>query len=216
MKTLYIFLGGPGSGKGTQAGLLSKHLNIPHVSTGELFRKHMSEKTEIGLKIEKVYESGDLVDDATVMQMVNLRLTEKDCENGVILDGVPRTITQADLLETSKTNLGIDDTSVIYIHVDEHEMLERLSARWTCKKCGRTYNTKFKPPKKEKTCDVDGTMLYQRHEDSPETQKIRIAVYHEKTEPLVAYYKAKENFIEINGNGDINTIFEEIKNKLNI
>lgn len=206
--TLYIFLGGPGSGKGTQAELLSEKLHIPHISTGQLFRAHLEKKTQLGLKVEETMKKGDLVSDEIVLEMLNERLDGKDCKNGAILDGVPRTLTQAELMRF------LNITQVLYVTVDEEELIKRISGRRTCKKCGHIYHLVFNPPKKDCMCDYDDSDLYQRDEDNEKIVKNRINIYKKETKPLIDYYTNLNLITEINGNQTIEQVHREIMTKL--
>lgn len=206
--TLYIFLGGPGSGKGTQAELLSEKLHIPHISTGQLFRAHLEKKTQLGLKVEETMKKGDLVSDEIVLEMLNERLDGKDCKNGAILDGVPRTLTQAELMRF------LNITQVLYVTVDEEELIKRISGRRTCKKCGHIYHLVFNPPKKDGMCDYDDSDLYQRDEDNEKIVKNRINIYKKETKPLIDYYTNLNLITEINGNQTIEQVHREIMTKL--
>lgn len=203
---IYIFLGGPGSGKGTQADLLSEKLSIPHISTGQLFRQEMENKTDLGFKIHSFMESGDLVPDDIVMETLLKRLKTPDCANGAILDGVPRTLEQAHKI----AGLGFNIKSVFYISIDETELIKRISGRRTCKQEGHIFHIEFNPPKKEGACDFDNSPLYQREEDSEAVLKTRLEIYHKLTEPLVRFYTDTGVLAKINGNPSIEDIHKEI------
>lgn len=181
-------MGPPGGGKGTQAEILKDRLEIPHISTGAIIRKAISEKTPLGLQAEGFIARGELVPDDVVISMVKERIGEADCNGGYILDGFPRTIPQAEAME----GLGIDLDYAIYIDVDDEVIVDRLSGRRECKVCAAPYHIKYNPPKEEGKCDKCGGELIMRSDDVPETIRQRLAVYHEQTEPLKEFYLAKK------------------------
>ncbi|RMF29158.1 MAG: adenylate kinase [Chloroflexi bacterium] len=204
-----VLLGAPGAGKGTQAGILSQEMGIPHVATGDLFRYHLKEGTELG-KLAKAYmERGDLVPDEVTVGMVRERLGQPDCAQGVILDGFPRTIAQAEALDALLAERGERVTIVPYIKVSEEVLLQRLGGRWTCRQCGRVYHTLFDPPPEPGRCACGGE-LYQRPDDTPETQRRRIEVYMEQTSPLITYYRERGLLVEIDGEQDIDAVHEAL------
>ncbi len=182
-----ILLGAPGAGKGTQAEIISKKLNIPTISTGNILRAAVKNGTPVGLKAKEYMDAGKLVPDEVIIGVINERLAEADCQNGYILDGVPRTIAQAEALE--KAGIIFDD--VISLEVDDGEIESRMTGRRTCHSCGATYHIKANPPKIEGVCDVCGGLLEQRKDDRPETVKHRLEVYHAETEPLKGFYEAR-------------------------
>jgi adenylate kinase len=182
-----ILLGAPGAGKGTQADILSRKLSIPTISTGKILRAAVSNGTPIGMKAKTLMDAGQLVPDDTVIGIVRERLREPDCVNGYILDGMPRTIFQADALEDA--GIGID--VALEIEADDAEIEARITGRRTCTKCEASYHIKTNPPKTENVCDVCGSALFIRMDDQPETVKNRLKAYHQQTEPLIEYYKAK-------------------------
>lgn len=182
-----IFLGAPGAGKGTQAEVISEKMNIPTVSTGNIIREALKNGTEMGLKAKSFIEAGKLVPDDVVIGIIKERLSEKDCENGFILDGFPRTIPQAQALDA----MGIQIDKVIEIAVDDDTIIGRMSGRRVCQDCGSSYHISNKPPKKEGVCDLCGGKLIQRKDDDPETVLDRLNVYHTQTEPLKDYYEKK-------------------------
>ena len=205
-----VLLGGPGAGKGTQAERLSETLGIPQVSTGELFRENLKEETELGLLAKGYMESGELVPDEVTVGMVRERLGREDASKGAILDGFPRTIAQAEALESLLAELGQQLAVVPNIQVPDDVLLARLAGRWTCRKCGAMYHQLFSPPQKEGVCDKCGGELYQRPDDTPETQKHRIAVYQEQTAPLIDYYRQKGLLKEVDGRPGIDEIQAEL------
>ena len=181
-----IFLGAPGAGKGTQAELVSARLGIPTISTGAIIREAIKNSTAMGQKAKNYIDSGALVPDDVVIGIVKERLAESDCENGFILDGFPRTVPQAMALD----NMGVTLTAVVSLEVSDETIIERMSGRRVCAKCGRSYHAKYKPSKFGDKCEC-GETLTVRSDDAPEVVRSRLAVYHESTEPLKAYYEAK-------------------------
>lgn len=179
-----IFFGAPGAGKGTQAEIVSKKLNIPTISTGAIIRSAIKEGTEMGLAAKAKIEAGALVPDEVVIGIIKERLAQKDCQNGFILDGFPRTVPQAKAL----TEMGVTIDVVLDIEVEDEKIVERMSGRRVCLKCGASYHTSYKKPQKDGVCDVCGESLNVRKDDAPEVVKSRLKVYHEETEPLKDYY----------------------------
>jgi adenylate kinase len=210
-KTLYlVLLGGPGAGKGTQAERLSAALEIPQVSTGDLFRENLKNETELGLMAKGYMERGELVPDEVTVAMVRERLSRPDAKRGAILDGFPRTIAQAEALDDLLADMGLELAVVPYIKVPEEMLLARLAGRWTCRSCGAMYHQLFSPPRQEGVCDRCGGELYQRPDDTPETQKHRIEVYFEQTAPLIDYYQEQGLLVEIDGRPGIEEIQAEL------
>ena len=201
-----VLFGAPGAGKGTQATVLAKEYHIPHISTGHIIRNAIAEKTPVGLEAKGYIDRGELVPDGMVVEMVKERLKQDDCKNGYILDGFPRTISQAEIMD--RMNILVD--AVIEIAVDENIIVDRLSGRRECKSCGATYHVKDKPPQKDGVCDECGSLLTQRADDVPETIKHRIEVYKEQTEPLKGYYEAKGNLLSVLGKDKISDTTEAI------
>ena len=194
-----IFLGAPGAGKGTQAEIVSKHLNIPTISTGNIIRESLKNGTEMGLKAKSYMDAGKLVPDDVVIGIIKERLAQSDCANGFILDGFPRTIAQADAL----SDMGICIDKVIDIDVKDEEILKRLSGRRVCSACGSSYHILYKKPEKEGVCNNCGGELVQRKDDSEETIKERLTVYHEQTEPLKSYYAEKGILRTVEGQEEV-------------
>ena len=182
-----IFLGAPGAGKGTQAEVISKKLNIPTISTGNIIREALKNGTEMGLKAKAYIEAGKLVPDSVVIGIIQERLAKDDCAGGFILDGFPRTIPQAEALD----EMGVKIDKVVEIQVDDETIIGRMSGRRVCSKCGASYHIANKPPKAEGICDSCGGELVQRKDDAPETVLDRLEVYHTQTEPLKDFYAAK-------------------------
>jgi len=182
-----ILLGAPGAGKGTQAEILSREWNIPSISTGNILRAAMKNGTPVGLQAKAYVEAGQLVPDEVIIGIIEERLAQPDCANGYILDGVPRTIPQAEAMEEK----GIEIDCALSIEVDDEVIIERMSGRRTCKNCSQTFHVVSNPPKQEGVCDFCGGELGIRKDDAPETVKDRLAVYHRETEPLKAFYAAR-------------------------
>ncbi len=207
-----VLLGGPGAGKGTQAERLSAALEIPQVSTGDLFRENLRNETELGLLAKGYMERGELVPDEVTVGMVRERLSRPDAAKGAVLDGFPRTIAQAEALSSLLTDLGFKLAVVPYIKVPEDVLLARLAGRWTCRGCGAMYHELFSPPQQAGMCDRCGGELYQRPDDTPETQRHRIEVYFEQTAPLINYYREKGLLVEVDGRPGIDEIQAELLN----
>ena len=182
-----ILLGAPGAGKGTQGDILAEKLSIPTISTGNILREAIKNETEIGLKAKHYIDSGLLVPDEVIIGIIDKRLSEDDCARGYILDGVPRTIPQAEAIE--KAGIAID--AVVLIEISDEAIIERMTGRRTCPGCGATYHVVDVPPKTEGVCDVCGKALTIRKDDEPETVKERLRVYHDETEPLIGFYESK-------------------------
>jgi adenylate kinase len=206
-----VLLGPPGAGKGTQAELLAEALGVPHVSSGDLFRDHLSRETELGLLARGYMEQGDLVPDDVTVGMVIEWLSRPDCQNGAILDGFPRTLSQAVALEEA---LGEQEQRVAtapVIQVRDEEIMSRLTARRVCRNCGAVYNLLFDPPRVEGVCDACGGELYQRDDDNPETVRNRLYTYYKETAPLIGYYFAKGLLVEINGEQAIEDVQADLR-----
>ncbi len=207
-----ILLGAPGAGKGTQAKKIMKKYHIPQISTGEILRQHVNEKTDLGKKAKSTMDQGQLVSDDIILEMVAERLTRKDCRLGFILDGFPRTILQAEGLEQILQNLHIEDLKVIEIHVEEKTIIRRLTSRRICSNCGKDYNLNLNPPPPDNICKVCGGKIIQRDDDKEETIKKRLEVYKNQTKPLIEFYQQKGNFFQVDGEKEIVDIFSDIKN----
>lgn len=188
-----IMLGAPGAGKGTQAAILNQKLGIPTISTGNILRAAVKDGTPIGLKAKEYMDHGHLVPDEVIIGIINERLQAEDCKKGYILDGVPRTIAQAEALDKA----GIVFDAVINLEISDEEILQRMSGRRVCEKCGASYHVVAIPPKVEGVCDSCGGTLVQRADDAPKTVASRLEVYHRETEPLKEYYAKKGNLKEI-------------------
>jgi adenylate kinase len=203
-------MGGPGAGKGTQAKLLEAALGIPQVATGDLFRENLKNQTELGRLAQTYMDKGELVPDAVTVAMVKERLSRPDAAGGVLLDGFPRTLSQADALADLLAEMGARVNVVPYINVKPERLLQRLAGRWTCTQCGHVYHLQFSPPKQPGICDLDGSALYQRDDDTEETQKRRIQVYFEQTAPLLDYYRKKGLLVEIDGEQPIEQVHQDL------
>lgn len=197
-----ILLGAPGAGKGTQAEIISKKLNIPTISTGNILRAAVKNGTPIGLKAKEYMEAGQLVPDSVIIGVINERLQEDDCKAGYILDGVPRTIAQAEAMEEA----GIKFDAVVSIEVPDEAIEQRMTGRRTCLACGATFHVVANPPKVEGICDLCGEPLTQRKDDKPETVKSRLVTYHEQTEPLKGFYGERGLLKVITEQGSIEQI----------
>ena len=207
-----ILLGAPGAGKGTQAEILSKELNIPTISTGNILRAAMKNGTPVGLKAKEYVESGKLVPDEVIIGIISERLAEPDCKEGYILDGVPRTIPQAEALEKA----GIEIDAALSIEIADEVIIERMSGRRTCSECSATFHVVANPPKVEGICDHCGGKLTIRKDDAPETVKARLDVYHAETEPLLAFYSARGKLRSVENQPTIEATSEEIRKVLGI
>ena len=194
-----ILIGAPGAGKGTQAEIVCDKLGIPTVSTGNIIRAAVKEGTEMGVKAKSYIDSGALVPDDVIIGIIKERLAEPDCQNGFILDGVPRTVAQAEALE----EMGIQIDKVVDIEVADEDIIQRLTGRRVCSACGASYHMSHKPSAKPGICDRCGGALITRKDDQPETVLERLRVYHELTEPLVDFYRERGKLVVINGNDGI-------------
>ena len=211
-----IMLGAPGAGKGTQSKIITKKLNIPQISTGDLFRDEMKHETKLGQQITYLMNSGQLVPDKTTMEVFKQRISQQDCQNGAVFDGIPRTIMQAKILDLLLKELDKPLDHVLYIKLPEDEIMKRLSGRWTCKKCGHIYHEEYNPPKTPGICDIDQSPLYQREDQKKEAIEERIKVYRERTEALISYYQVQSLLIEIDGQHTIEKVSADIFEKLNL
>jgi len=205
-----VLLGPPGAGKGTQAELIIEKYNIPHISTGDIFRAAIKEGTPLGVEAKRYMDSGQLVPDPLVVEIVKERLDKEDCQKGFLLDGFPRTISQADTLSASLKGEGRKLTAVINIEVDFQILLNRLTGRRVCRNCAAVYHIETKPPKVAGICNHCGGEVYQRDDDTPETVKKRLEVYQAQTEPLINYYRAENLLISFDGQIAITDLFKQI------
>lgn len=205
-----LLMGPPGAGKGTQAEVLTEKFNIPHISTGDMFRAAVKEGTELGKKAKECMDKGQLVPDEVTVGIVKERLAKDDCKKGFLLDGFPRTAEQADALKKILEELNLPNIRVLNINVPKEELVERAVGRRICKGCGKTYHLKFNPPKKEGVCDSCGAELYQRADDTAETMNERISVYEASTKPLIDYYKAQGVYEEVDGKLSIDKVSDAL------
>ncbi len=209
-----ILLGPPGAGKGTQAKFMVDRWNIPQVSTGDILRAAVREGTPLGVEAKGFMDGGELVPDRVVIGIIGERLKEEDAAAGFILDGFPRTLPQAEALESILTDLNRNIDHVVSIEVEDDALVGRLTGRRMCKGCGESFHVMFNPPQKDGACDRCGGELYQRDDDKEETIRQRLKVYHDQTSPLIAYYGGKGSLREIDGSGDIKKIFARIEQVL--
>ncbi len=208
-RTFIVFLGPPGSGKGTQAKILEKKLGLPQVATGDLFRYNLKHKTELGLLAKSYMDAGELVPDEVTIRMVEDRLSQEDCASGAILDGFPRNLQQALALDEMLVPYGGVTVAPLF-QVDDEVVVERISGRRVCRNCGAVYHIQFNPPKQPGVCDVCGGELYQRDDDKPETVKRRLYVYYKQTAPLIGYYFAKGLLEEIDASQPVDQVTEAL------
>lgn len=210
-------IGPPGSGKGTQASKISQHLKIVHISTGDILREAVKQKTPLGIEAQKYMAAGGLVPDQLIMDMVRERVSQKDCANGVLLDGFPRTIPQAQMLDTlphpaPSQKYFLD--KIISFDLSEEKCIERLANRRTCPQCKLTFNPSTHPPKKEGVCDQCGSALILREDDKVETIKERLKVYNNQTEPLIRYYQETQRLLSVDASFSPENVFSKVINLL--
>ncbi|OUP20849.1 adenylate kinase [Lachnoclostridium sp. An196] len=205
-----IMLGAPGAGKGTQAKKIAEKYQIPHISTGDIFRANIKNGTELGKKAKTYMDQGLLVPDELVCDLVVDRVKQEDCKNGYILDGFPRTIPQAESLDEALGQMGESLDYAINVDVPDEHIVNRMSGRRACVGCGATYHIVYAPTKKEGVCDVCGAELILRDDDKPETVQKRLSVYHEQTQPLIDYYKGKGILKDVDGTKDMDVVFQAI------
>lgn len=209
-----VLLGPPGAGKGTQATRIVKDYDIPHISTGDIFRANIKEGTELGKKAQAYMNKGELVPDSLVIEIALDRLGKEDCKEGFLLDGFPRTVEQAEALDAFLEEQGRKVECVLDIDVPKEVLLKRLTARRVCKSCGATYNVIAMPPKQEGICDECGGELYQRADDTVETVENRIEVYNSQTKPLLDYYEKAGNLVHVDGTQEVEALFGQVKELL--
>ena len=209
-----IMLGAPGAGKGTQAARVAVELQIPHISTGDIFRANIKNGTELGKKAKAFMDAGKLVPDELTCDLVADRIAKDDCANGFILDGFPRTIPQAEALDKVLVSRGEKVDYAVNIDVPDEAIISRMSVRRACVTCGATYHIQFNPPKKEGICDNCGGELILREDDKPETVKTRLNVYHEQTQPLIDFYQAKGVLVTVDGTQALDDVFKAVLAKI--
>ena len=205
-----IMLGAPGAGKGTQAKKVAKKYNIPHISTGDIFRANIKEGTELGKRAKEYMDKGELVPDDITIEMLLDRIHKADCKDGFVLDGFPRTIPQAKSLSEALSKLNEKIDYAINIDVPDDSIITRMSGRRACLSCGSTYHIKYSAPKKENICDNCGSELVIRDDDKPETVKKRLDVYHKQTQPLIDYYDNENILANVDGTKDMEEVFLDI------
>ena len=211
-----IMLGAPGAGKGTQAKKIAEVCNVPHISTGDIFRANIKNGTALGAKAKEYMDKGLLVPDELVCDLVVDRIQQSDCANGYILDGFPRTIPQAEALTSALNAIGQKMDYAINIEVPDENIIQRMSGRRACVGCGATYHVVYNPTKVEGVCDVCGEALILRDDDKPETVKNRLNVYHEQTQPLIDYYSKEGILVEVDGTKNMDDVFTDILNILGV
>lgn len=216
MINFFVFLGPPGAGKGTQAKMVAARLGIPQISSGDIFRENLRNNTELGRVANKYIKVGELVPDDITISMVKERISRSDCASGAILDGFPRTPAQAMALEDILNEMNSEIHLVPYVDVPDDVLIERLSGRLTCRAKGHVFHKIYNPPKEPGICDFDGSELYQREDDTPETVANRIRVYHEQTQPLVDYYREQGLLVEVDGNRPIDQVTEVLLDLLEL
>ena len=205
-----VLLGPPGAGKGTQAKSISNKYSIPHISTGDIFRKNISENTPLGIEAKSYMDNGQLVPDEVTINMVKDRLKQDDCSNGYLLDGFPRTVVQADALNSFLIARGEQLDTALLIKVPNEFILERMTGRRVCPSCGASYHVKFNPTSNEGKCDLCGSEVIQRKDDTVETVKERLDVYEKETQPLIEFYGEKQMLSAVDGTKAINEVFRGI------
>jgi adenylate kinase len=210
MPTFIVLLGPPGAGKGTQAQKISDKLELPHISSGDIFRENLKNKTDLGELARGYMDRGELVPDDVTIAMIRERLSRPDCKPGALLDGFPRTPAQAEALDSMLMGFNGQIDSVPYISVPEQVLIERLTGRWTCRANGHIFHEKFNPSQEPGVCDYDGSELYQREDDKTETVIRRIRVYLEQTMPLIEYYRQQGVLVEVDGNQKIEQVTRDL------
>lgn len=209
-----IILGAPGAGKGTQADILSRELNLVHVASGDLFRQALEKKTELGLLAKRYMDKGELVPDEITIKMILERIGQPDCASGCLLDGFPRTLSQAQALDKALGNKGKSVDRAIYIEVPNEELVKRLAGRWLCRNCQTPYHIISSPPRIAGKCDKCGGDLFQRSDDKDETVRERLNVFFAQTVPILNYYEQQGKLIRVNGNLKIEEVTKEILSAL--
>lgn len=205
-----IMLGAPGAGKGTQAQMIAQKYNVPHVSTGDIFRANIKNGTELGMEAKKYMDQGLLVPDELTVRILLDRVAQEDCKNGYILDGFPRTIPQAEVLDKALTELGDAVDFAVNVDVPDENIVKRMSGRRACLSCGATYHMEHIPPKQDGVCDKCGNELVLRDDDKPETVLNRLKVYHDQTQPLIQFYEKKGVLRTVDGTKPMQEVFDSI------
>lgn len=205
-----IMLGAPGAGKGTQAKMIAEQYGVPHISTGDIFRANIKNGTELGMEAKKYMDQGLLVPDELTVKILLDRVAQADCKNGYVLDGFPRTIPQAEVLDKALSEIGDQIDFAINVDVPDENIVRRMGGRRACLSCGATYHIEHVPPKKEGFCDTCGSELVLRDDDKPETVQNRLEVYHKQTQPLIDFYQAKGILKTVDGTADMKDVFAAI------
>ncbi len=210
LKMKIIMLGAPGAGKGTQAKMIAEKYGIPHISTGDIFRSNIKDGTELGMEAKKYMDQGLLVPDELTVKILLDRVARADCRNGYVLDGFPRTIPQAEVLDLALEKIGDQIDFAVNVSVPDENIVKRMSGRRACVGCGATYHIEHIPPKKEGICDTCGMELILREDDKPETVQNRLNVYHSQTQPLIEFYQKKGILQTVDGTVDMKAVFDAI------
>ena len=210
LKMKIIMLGAPGAGKGTQAKMIAEKYGIPHISTGDIFRSNIKDGTEVGMEAKKYMDQGLLVPDELTVKILLDRVARADCRNGYVLDGFPRTIPQAEVLDQALEKIGDQIDFAVNVSVPDENIVKRMSGRRACVGCGATYHIEHIPPKKEGICDTCGMELILREDDKPETVQNRLNVYHSQTQPLIEFYQKKGILQTVDGTVDMKAVFDAI------
>ena len=205
-----IMLGAPGAGKGTQAKMIAEKYGIPHVSTGDIFRANIKNGTQLGMEAKKYMDQGLLVPDELTVKILLDRVAQEDCKNGYVLDGFPRTIPQAEVLDKALAELGEEIDYAVNVDVPDENIVKRMSGRRACLSCGATYHVVYNAPAVENVCDACGEALVLRDDDKPETVQKRLTVYHDQTQPLIEYYQKAGILVTVDGTKDLNQVFKDI------
>ncbi|WP_164670696.1 adenylate kinase [Virgibacillus doumboii] len=209
-----ILMGLPGAGKGTQAEKINEQYNIPHISTGDMFRLAIKEGTELGKKAKAYMDQGELVPDEVTIGIVKERLSKDDCKDGFLLDGFPRTIAQAEALQSLLSEMNESIDFCLHVDVPEEKLVERLTGRRVCPECGATYHVMYNPPEKDGVCDRDGSELIQREDDQADTVRNRLDVNIKQTKPLLEFYQEKGYLVTVDGDQEIDQVFQDIQAKI--
>ncbi len=209
-----VIMGAPGVGKGTQAARLGTALGVPHISSGDLFREHLRQRTELGQEAQSYINRGELVPDEVTIAMVRERIRRPDSVNGGVLDGFPRTVAQAEALEDMLSESGAYLERAVQLTLAEERIIERMSGRRVCQAQGHIYHLVHKPPLQDGVCDIDGSPLYQREDDQPETVRKRLVVYRELTAPVLHYYRMRDILVDVDGDGEVERVTHRIMRAL--
>jgi adenylate kinase len=209
-----LLFGPPGSGKGTQADFLTQELGIPQISTGDILRDDVKRGTPLGLKAREFMRRGELVPDEVMVEMIRERITRPDCKRGFLLDGFPRTVPQAEALDGMLEGIGQHIDRLLYLHVELEELVQRLTGRWVCPACARSYHMVNNPPRDDKRCNVEGATLVHREDDTEETARRRCEVFYQRTYPILDFYRQRGISVEIDGEGSIADVRGRVRDAL--